>query len=73
MIGLPAALSAKPVYLATYNIHQSKKSCEMHTRPKEIGTAREIIGQCGDSAQKELQLMLEQLKQTTCPHLEDVL
>jgi hypothetical protein len=69
----PAEKSVEPVYLATYNIHQSKKSCEMHTRPKDIGTAREIIGQCGDTEQKALQLMLERLQQTTCPHLEDVL
>ncbi|MGD8619212.1 MAG: hypothetical protein PVH54_08485 [Gammaproteobacteria bacterium] len=63
----------RPVFLATYNIHQSRKSCELHTRPGEIGTAREITGQCGDTAQKELQLMLERLEQTTCPYMEDVL
>jgi len=69
----PVEESISPEYLATYNIHQSRKSCELHTRPDEIGKAREIIGQCGDSAQKELQLMLERLEQTTCPYMEDIL
>lgn len=64
----PAEESIKPAYLATYNIHQSRKSCELHTRPGEIRTARAIIGQCGEAAQKELQLMLERLEQTRCPH-----
>lgn len=69
----PVEESIKPVFLATYNIHQSRKSCELHTNPKEIGAAREIIGQCGDTAQKALQLMLKRLEQTTCPYMEDVL
>ena len=37
MIGLPAALSVKPVYLATYNIHQSKKAAKCTHAPKQSG------------------------------------